>query len=288
MIPYNPAFLDKTSYLDPKESEHLLALATSINLQALLESIKDDKSIAHKLCFDFIYTSAVIEGNTYTRGEAQTLFETRKPISTKSIDEANMLLNIKAALEYVLEQKPTISKHTIREVHQILSQGLLPKKAQGGVRDIAVSIGNSDYVPLHNPQELELQMEQMLARYAEIDNPFDKAMYIHNNIAYLQYFMDCNKRLARTIQNLSLLNDGLPFLSLSASRAETEIKARYKDAMLDYYEKGDTKPYAEFFISEYASTLENIHAIAKIKAQQNPKLFNQHHINNQPHKGKTQ
>lgn len=70
--------------------------------------------------------------------------------------------------------------------------------------------------------------------------------------------------LILSTQNLSLLNDGLPFLSLSASRAETEIKARYKDAMLDYYEKGDTKPYAEFFISEYASTLENIHAITQL------------------------
>lgn len=281
MIAYNTKFLEIKSFISTEQNAFLQSLTQGICMQELLESMRDEKSIMHKLCFDFIYTSAVIEGNTYTRGEAQTLFETRKPISSKSIDEANMLLNIKSALEYVLEQKSPITKHSIREIHQILSQGLLPKKAQGGVRNIAVTIGNSDYIPLHNPQELEVQMDKMLQCYTQIHNPFDKAIYIHNNIAYLQYFQDCNKRLARTLQNLSLLNDGLPFISFNASRAETEIKAQYKDCMLCYYEKGETKPYVDFFVAEYIKTLENIHAIQNIHKQTLPKT------NKPKHKGKT-
>ncbi|MCX2716814.1 Fic family protein [Helicobacter sp. MIT 21-1697] len=258
MIAYNPEFLDITSFLSQEQNNFLISLAQGISLDSLITETQDEKSIANKLCFDFIYTSAIIEGNTYTRGEAQTLFETRKPISSKSIDEANMLLNIKAALEYVLEEKPPITKHTIREIHQMLSQGLLPKKAQGGVRDIAVTIGNSDYIPLNNPQELEVQMDKMLTYFNKIFNPFDKAIYIHNNLAYLQYFQDCNKRLARIVQNLSLLNDGLPFLSFNALRAATEIKAQYKDAMLAYYEKGETKNFVDFFVREYANTLQTL------------------------------
>ncbi|MGI0407296.1 Fic family protein [Helicobacter himalayensis] len=258
MIEYNPTFLEKTSFLGKAQSDNLRAIGADIDLNELITNVENRKSIAHKLCFDFIYTSAIIEGNTYTRGEAETLFETRLPISSKSVDDANMLLNIKSALDYILQEKPTITKHSIREIHQILSQGLLPKKAQGGVRELAVTIGSSEYVPLSNPLELELQMERMISYYQKIDNPFDKAIYIHNNTAYLQYFQDCNKRLARILQNLSLINDNMPFLSLNASRAQTEIKAQYKDAMIAYYERGDSKPYTSFFISEYTKTLQAI------------------------------
>ncbi|WP_236097023.1 MULTISPECIES: Fic family protein [Helicobacter] len=262
MIEYNPEFLEKTSFLGKAQSDNLRAICADIDLNEIIANIENRKSIAHKLCFDFIYTSAIIEGNTYTRGEAETLFETRLPISSKSVDDANMLLNIKYALDYILQEKPTITKHSIREIHQILSQGLLPKKAQGGVRELAVTIGNSEYVPLSNPLELELQMERMISYYQKIDNPFNKAIYIHNNTAYLQYFQDCNKRLARILQNLSLINDNMPFLSLNASRAQTEIKAQYKDAMIAYYESGDSKPYVSFFVSEYTKTLQAIKQIS--------------------------
>lgn len=277
MLAYNPSFLEQTSFLTQEQTLFLQNLASKVSLPTLLDGLHREKSIITKLCFDFIYTSAVIEGNTYTRAQADTLFETKSPISSKSIDEANMLLNIKSALEYVLEEKPPISKHTIREIHQILSQSLLPRKAQGGVRKIAVTIGSSDYVPLNDPQELDWQMDRMLEYYASITNPFDRAIYLHNNIAYLQYFQDCNKRLARTLQNLSLLNDGLPFVSFNARRAQTEIKAQYKDSMLCYYETGDPKPYTAFFLAEYTSTLETIHTIADNQhSAPNPRIQTQH------------
>lgn len=255
MISYNRKFLEKTVFLNETETEKLNRLLKNINTDDIIAQIDNDKSIAAKLCFDFIYTSAVIEGNTYTRGEAQTLFETKKSVSGKSIDDANMLLNIREALRYVLSEKPLINKHTLKELHQILSQGLLPFDARGCVRKIPVIISNSEYRPLDNPHELELQSDIMLDIYKTICNPFDKAIYIHNNIAYLQYFQDCNKRLARLVQSLSLIHDKMPFLSYNAFIAAAEIAARYKDSLLAYYEHGDTKPYTEFFISEYSKTL---------------------------------
>lgn len=281
MVSYNADFLKKVNLLSNEQITYLDNLVQDIDTQNFLKDIPNDKSLVAKLCFDFIYTSAVIEGNTYTRGEAQTLFETKRPISSKSIDDANMLLNIKESLEYIITQQPPINKHTIRELHQILSQGLLTKQAQGGVRKIAVTIGNSDYIPLNNPQELEIQMDSILATYQTISNPFNKAIYIHNNIAYLQYFEDCNKRLARTLQNLSLMLDNKPFLSYNAARAETEIKAQYKDSLLAYYEKGDTLPYSQFFTSEYTKTLQTIKEIQKIQIQ-SQNLANSNHTQPKP------
>ncbi len=257
MISYNPEYIKKTIFFTKAETDNLLKITSNINIDNIIKQI-NDKSLADKMCFDFIYTSAVIEGNSYTRGEAQTLFETKKPVSTKNIDDANMLLNIKTALNYVLFEKPVINKHTIKEVHQILSQGLLPPNKIGCVRTTPVFIANSDYKPLDNAHSFETQMDIMLNTYNSIENIFDKAVYIHNNTAYLQYFQDCNKRLARIMQTLSLINNNMPFLSYNALEAKAEISALYKDALLAYYEQGDIKPYTKFFIAEYTKTINLI------------------------------
>ena len=58
------------------------------------------------------------------------------------------------------------------------------------------------------------------------------------------------------MQGLSLINDNIPFLSYNAAKAQTEIKAYYKDALLAYYEKGNAKMYADFFFEEYCKTLD--------------------------------
>ncbi|RLA06796.1 MAG: hypothetical protein DRQ51_08180 [Gammaproteobacteria bacterium] len=39
----------------------------------------------------------------------------------------------------------------------------------------------------------------MFATLKLIKNPFNQAIYLHNNLAYLQYFSDSNKRLARVM-----------------------------------------------------------------------------------------
>ena len=263
MITFNPDFLEQTSFLDEYEITELNDLSQYVDFHILMATQHNDKSLLSKMSFDFIYTSAKIEGNSYTRGEALTLFETRKPMGHKRIDEAIMLFNIKEAFEYVLQYRPTINKHTIRELHQILSQNLLPKKAQGGVRLTEVYISNSNYIPLNNPQELENQLDRILNISQEIVNPYNQAIYLHNNIAYLQYFQDCNKRLARLVQNLSLINNNLPFLSYDAQRAESQIMAQYKDSLITYYEQGNAQSYKDFFISEYKKTLE----VVKTKKQ---------------------
>lgn len=140
-----------------------------------------------------------------------------------------------------------MNKRTIKEIHQILSQGLLPPNTSGCVRTTPVFISNSEYKPLDNPQSLETQIEIILNTYNSIENIFDKAIYIHNNISYLQYFQDCNNMLARILQALSLINNNIPFLSYNARQAKAEITAQYKDALLAYYENGDTKQYTDFF-----------------------------------------
>lgn len=248
MINFNPDFLLKKSFFKAQDLELI------DNQIDFLKLDRGEKSLFDKLCFDFIYTSAKIEGNTYTKIEAETLLSTNKTAGYKSLDEAHQLLNIKRALDYVLDYKPEINKTTIKEIHQILSENLLPKQDQGNVRKTAVTIGKSDYIPLSIPDQLELNMDNLIQNYKTMKNPFDKALYIHNNIAYLQYFQDCNKRLARILQNLSLLHTQKMLFAFTYATQETIDK--YKKSLISYYEKGDFLPSKKFFIDEYQKTLE--------------------------------
>ncbi|RDU74128.1 hypothetical protein CQA57_03305 [Helicobacter anseris] len=180
--------------------------------------------------------------------ETLSLLQTRTTAGYKPLNDAIEILNIQEAFNFIVDYTPEINKTTIKELHQILSKDLLPKSAQGKVRDKKVYISGSDYIPLSNADQLEIQMDKILQNYHQIKNPFDKAIYIHNNVAYLQYFQDCNKRLSRILQNLSLIKDKkmiLSFTDLNKKKIDT-----YKSALIAYYEKSDEKRYKKFFIKE--------------------------------------
>lgn len=273
-IEFNAGFLEQTAFLSEEESRALMEQCRGICFDDFVKN--DQTKVIEKLCFDFVYTSAQIEGNTYTKAEAETLFETQKPIGSKTINDAIMLLNIKEALEYVLAQKPPLNKHSIREIHQILSSNLLPKVAQGAVRKIPVFIGSSAYRPINNPIELDCKMDLLLQKAEQIANPFDKAIYLHLNLAYLQYFQDCNKRLARMIQNLALVSEGYPFLAYDSN--DSSIISQYKESIIAYYERGEAKPYTNLFIKEYQNNLELLKSVKKYLVCENTKTSTQNKI----------
>lgn len=63
MITYNPDFLESKPIFTSQELEHLNTLQEKMPLEYFMQS----KTLNAKLGFDFIYSSAQIEGNTYTK-----------------------------------------------------------------------------------------------------------------------------------------------------------------------------------------------------------------------------
>ncbi|HFA7438646.1 TPA: Fic family protein [Neisseria gonorrhoeae] len=75
--------------------------------------------------------------------------------------------------------------------------------------------------PFIQPAKFGYGIEMVASRSPKIENPFDRAVYLHNNLAYLRYFKDCNKRTARNCMTLTycqklydLVADALRFFSL--------------------------------------------------------------------------
>ena len=247
---YNPSFLD----YKPIFSKDELSLLEQINQELSLDIFLHNHNLIEKFGFDFVYTSAKIEGNSYTKAEALTLLEYGKTSGGKSYSDAKMLINLNKTFKFILEDDCIINKHKIRTIHHILADDLIDDEALGNVRKKGVLIKGSDYIPLNDAITLESELDRLLQTIQTIQNPFDKALYLHNNLAYLQYFEDVNKRTARAILNLSLKCDNKMLLI-----PQEEFISTYIEGILEYYEKGSTQYIKEFFIKSY----QKMYQIAK-------------------------
>jgi len=239
---FNADFLTYKPIFEPKELEIL----ESINQTLSLQEFRKNRNLINKFGFDFVYTSAKIEGNTYSRADALTLLEYGKTSGGKSYSDAKMLFNLNKAFGFILSDDCIINKHKIRTLHHILAIDLVDDANLGVVRKKGVLIAGRPYIPASDSLTLESQMDRVLEIAQSIDNPYDKALYLHNNLAYLQYFVDVNKRTARTMLNLSLICDKNMLLI-----PQEELIGTYVEGILEYYEYGTNLKSKEFFIKSY-------------------------------------
>ncbi len=239
---YNPDRLNYTPIFTKDE----LNILENINQNISLDKFLKNKNLVEKFGFDFVYTSAKIEGNTYSKADALTLLDYGQTCGGKKYSDAKMLINLNKAFKYILTDDCIINKHKIRTLHHILADDLVEDEDRGSVRKKGVLIKGSDYIPLSDSTTLESELDRLITTSKTIQNPYDKALYIHNNLAYLQFFADVNKRTARTMLNLSLICDK-KMLLIPAE----ELISMYIQGILDYYENGNTKQSKEFFIQSY-------------------------------------
>ena len=81
---------------------------------------------------------------------------------------------------------------------------------------------------------------------AEIENPLEKAVFLHCNIARLQPFIDGNKRTSRLGESIVLMNDDI--VPIHTTRLE-DINT-YRKALLSFYETSDYSEYADYFLQK--------------------------------------
>ncbi len=117
MITYNPNYLDNIDIFTPKELE----LLEGLNQQVSLEKFLDNRSFIDKFGLDFIYTSALIEGNTYDKLDTYALIEYGRTAGGKKYSDAKMILNLRDAYERFISQDLKPSKETLKDLHYILS-----------------------------------------------------------------------------------------------------------------------------------------------------------------------
>lgn len=246
---YNPNYLDNLNIIPIDNLNYL----NEINDSIIKNDISDDFIMG--LGVDFIYTSSQIEGNSYTLAETITLLEYGRTAGGKIWTDAKMINNLKDAFNDVnnsiysfLDEEKSIS--SIKDLHFTLSDELIERKMKGVVRDSSVKIGGTKYQPLSNPTQLTNELKYLVKQSLKLSG-FEKAIYLHMNLSYLQYFKDVNKRTSRLVQN-AVLKEEDKFYFIP----KIEDISQYVESIIEYYETGSYDKYLEYFTKTYKKTLD--------------------------------
>lgn len=207
--------------------------------------------IFNRLLIDLSYNSSRLEGNTYSLLDTERLLLQGASAEGKLDEEKVMILNHKEAIRYLVDTAPrlSVSVETISTLHYLLSDGLVENRYAGKVRDHAVRIGGSTYIPLENPKKLQAQLGHIVEKAAQIKDPYEQSLFLLIHITYLQAFTDVNKRTGRLSANISLIKENLVPLSFN----DVE-KDDYNSAMIAIYEFQNVKPLVDLYKFSYMRT----------------------------------
>jgi Fic family protein len=205
-----------------------------------------------RLNIDFSWKSSEIEGNTYSLLETEQLIKNQKKAEGRTEEEAIMILNHKKALDYIWNNKKNfqkISVSKIENVHSLLVDDLNITK---GLRKTLVGITGTSFKPLDNEFQIRESLEKACELVNEIENIFEKAVVLMLLIAYIQPFVDGNKRTSRLSGNAIL--QSFDYCPLSY-RSMDEIE--YKKAVLLFYEQNNISYFKELFLKQFEFAVEN-------------------------------
>lgn len=224
--------------------------------------------IFSRLLIDLSWNSSRLEGNTYSLLETERLLELGEAAEGKDAREGQMIVNHKAAIEFLVDQAPDVgfNRYTIRNLHALLSDNLLADpQACGRLRSIPVGIGGTVYHPLEVPQLIEECFLQIFALATEINDPFEQAFFVLVHLPYLQPFEDVNKRVSRLSVNIPLIRQNLCPLSF------VDVPDRaYIDGVVAVYELNRIELLRDVFIWAYQRSCARYSAVQQSLGDPDP------------------
>jgi len=262
LFSYQP---NKTFYLSTKTRMHLLQIGQQFHQK--LEPGTYAKRILHRLLIDLSWNSSRLEGNTYSFLETQRLIEFGAQASGKNAFEAQMIINHKEAIEFLVEQVATsgLNQCVVFSIHSLLSNNLLTNpRARGQLRQIPVGIGRTVYHPPEIPQIINECFQAILDKAKRIKDPFEQAFFLMVQLPYLQPFEDINKRVSRLVSNIPLMQNNLSPLSFIDVPKED-----YIGGLLAVYELNNTKYLRDVFVWAYERSAQHYKLIQDTLIQPN-------------------
>ncbi len=207
--------------------------------------------IFNRLLIDLSYNSSRLEGNTYSLLDTERLVLHGNSAEGKLDEEKTMILNHKEAIRYLVDNasRSRVSRNVICTLHYLLADGLAPPQYAGKVRDYAVRIRGSTYMPFEDRKRLQMHLEEIAEKAAAILNPFEQSLFLLVHISYLQAFVDVNKRTARLSANIPLIIGNLVPLAFSDVKTPD-----YMSAMIAIYELQNVKPLIDLYVYSYMRT----------------------------------
>ncbi|WP_293011029.1 Fic family protein [Mongoliibacter sp.] len=207
------------------------------------------REILNRLLIDLSWNSSRLEGNTYSLLDTQRLLELGESAEGKSLEETQMVINHKDAIEFLVElgEEIDIKKYIILNLHALLADNLMrDPDSIGRLRSIPVGIYHSAYSPLAIPQLIAEQFDLILEKAKAIENPFEQAFFMMVHLPYLQPFDDVNKRTSRLAANIPLFKSNLS--PVSFVEVSNEL---YTQGILGVYELNQIDLLKDIFMWAY-------------------------------------
>lgn len=270
-VGYDRKFLDRyrpnaSFYLTEQDRAHLAA----VGRPAIAEQPAGTyaKQILSRLLIDLSWNSSRLEGNTYSLLDTKRLIELGEEAEGRAHLEAQMILNHKDAIEFLVGAADEIgfNRYTLLNLHALLANNLLADPiAAGRLRYIAVGIERSAFHPLEVPQLIEESFDQILATAAAINDPFEQAFFVMVQLPYLQPFDDVNKRVSRLAANIPFIKGN--FSPLSFADVPRSI---YTEAVLGVYELNKVDLLKDVFIWAYERSAARYAAVRQSLGEPDP------------------
>lgn len=235
-----------------EEKEQLISISKKLSEQEKILDPSILKREIERFTVEFAWKSSKIEGNTYSLLETEILIKQMKEAVGHTKYESQMILNHKSAIDYVLQNPNKFKELTINKIlnfHSILVKDL---EVSTGIRKNKVAITGTAYIPLSNPEGIKIALQKIVDVTNKIDFPLTKALLIALMIAYLQPFVDGNKRTSRTLANAILIAYDLYPLSYR----DIDI-IKYIKAMILFYETNNIYHFKQIFINQFNFSVNN-------------------------------
>lgn len=270
-VGYNRDFLDsyrpnKTAYLSASQRERMHEIGkVPIGTQPAGTYARQ---IIDRLLIDLSWNSSRLEGNTYTKLDTKRLIDFGKVAEGKDRLEAQMILNHKDAIEFLVDAAVDIgfNKYTLLNLHGLLANNLLANpQAEGRLRFIEVGIEQSVFQPLAIPQVIEECFEQILQTAQAIKDPFEQSLFVMVQLPYLQPFDDVNKRVSRLAANIPLVKANL--IPLTFLDVPGDL---YAQATLAVYELNRVDLLRDLFLWAYQRSAEKYVAVRQSLGEPDP------------------
>lgn len=212
------------------------------------------QKIYNRLLIDLSYNSSRLEGNTYSLADTERLLMTGIGAAGKLKEEQVMILNHKEAIRYLVQNisQLSLNEEAIRTLHYLLADGLVAPELAGQIREDGVLVSGTTYVPLEGRVRLAQQLDELLFKARDIEDPFEQSFFLLGHVSYLQAFVDVNKRVARLTSIVPLIqHDYVPQSFVDADKSD------YMKALICFYEFNEVQPLAELYCWSYLRTCQH-------------------------------
>jgi len=270
-IGYQRNFIDSyqpgvTWYLPENMREHLMDRGRYFSIDTTAGTYF--RQILNRLLIDLSWASSRLEGNTYSLLETERLIAFGEAAPGKAPFETQMVLNHKAAIEFLVEtiDEGKFHRRTILNLHALLSDNLLGNSAATGrLREIPVGIAKSVYEPLAIPQLIDELFNRILSTAGAIPDPFEQAFFCLVHLPYLQPFEDVNKRVSRLAANIPLIQYNLCPLSFVDVPEDL-----YINGLLGIYELNRIELLRDVFVWTYERSCDRYEVVRHTLGEPDP------------------